>query len=245
MENNGWIKLHRKLTDNPIFRNAELLQLFIYCLLKSNYEDREFLFNGELVKIQRGQFITGRKIIAKDLKQNENSVYTRLKLLEKLKYIKLISNNRFSILTVEKYETYQAIQIELQQQDNNSSTTSQQQDNTTKKDKELIKKEKNKTGGFLFEQIEFPETLNNEVFRESYKQWFDYLKEKRKGLTKIGSKQQLKSLAENSKDAVKMIERSISNGWIGIFALPLNSNPKNGTTNTGQSTQVRIPANSL
>jgi len=130
----GWIQLHRKLIQNPIFDNAELLRLFIYCLLRANHEPDDIIFNKELVKIKRGQFLTGRKVIAKALKQNENTIYTRLKLLEKLGYIKLNSNNKFSILTIVKYEDYQSDKRKPQQPNNNGSTTAQQPNNTNNND---------------------------------------------------------------------------------------------------------------
>ena len=60
MNNNGWIKIHRKIMDNCIYKDAHLLHLFIHCLLKANHKANKFLFNDKEMIIERGQFITGR-----------------------------------------------------------------------------------------------------------------------------------------------------------------------------------------
>jgi hypothetical protein len=104
----GFIQLHRKLLENPIFKKPGLLQLFIYCLLKANHKENEFIFNDELVKIGRGSFLTGRKILSKELKCNESTIYKRLHILEIMQYLKISSTNKFSIITIPNYDKYQS-----------------------------------------------------------------------------------------------------------------------------------------
>ena len=131
----GWIKLHRKLIENPIFLKPELLQLFIYCLLKANHEAQKIIFNGQEVEIKIGQFITGRNAMAKDLKQNPITTYKRLKILENLKILNIKSNNKFSVVTVVNYGLYQSEEIKRNTKRNNKGTTREQQGNTNKNDK--------------------------------------------------------------------------------------------------------------
>ena len=131
----GWIKLHRKLIENPIFLKPELLQLFIYCLLKANHEAQKIIFNGQEIEIKIGQFITGRNAMAKDLKQNPITTYKRLKILENLKILNIKSNNKFSVVTVVNYGLYQSEEIKRNTKRNNKGTTREQQGNTNKNDK--------------------------------------------------------------------------------------------------------------
>ncbi|HIA6871830.1 TPA: DnaD domain protein, partial [Staphylococcus aureus] len=35
----GWIKLHRKLLDSPIFQNEKLFKVFAYCLMKASHKE--------------------------------------------------------------------------------------------------------------------------------------------------------------------------------------------------------------
>ena len=139
----GWIKLYRKLIENPIFLKPELLQLFIYCLLKANHEAQKLIFNGQEIEIKPGQFITGRNIIAKELKQNPITTYKRLKILENLQILNIKSNNKFSVVTVVNYGLYQSEEKKRNTKRNNKGTTREQQGNTNKNDKN-DKNDKNK-----------------------------------------------------------------------------------------------------
>jgi hypothetical protein len=103
----GFIKLHRKTLLNPVFKNANLFHLFIYCILRANHKETEIIFNDEMIKLKRGSFISGIKSLSKDLSTNQNSIYKRLQVLKKLEYITIESNNKFSIITVKNYEKYQ------------------------------------------------------------------------------------------------------------------------------------------
>lgn len=123
MENSGWIKLHRRILDDPIITDDGLFRLFIYCLLNANFKEKTFLFGGESVTVSRGQFITGRKVLAKQLRVKDTTIYYRLRTLEKLKYVSVKSNNQYSLLTVINYDSYAAEIAESEQQENNKVTT--------------------------------------------------------------------------------------------------------------------------
>lgn len=131
----GWIKLYRKLIENPIFLKPELLQLFIYCLLKANHETQRIIFNGQEIEIKSGQFITGREVMGRDLKQNPITTYKRLKVLENLQILNIKSNNKFSVVTVLNWELYQSEEMKRNSKRNNKGTTKEQQGNTYKNDK--------------------------------------------------------------------------------------------------------------
>lgn len=128
----GWTKTHRKILDNPIFKKPELFQLFSYCVLMANHIDKKIIMNGNEITVERGSFVTGRKVMANDTGQGESAIYKRLKVLENLKMISIKSNNRFSVLKVLNYCIYQGSDIEEEQPSNNKVTTKEQPSNTTK-----------------------------------------------------------------------------------------------------------------
>lgn len=99
----GYIKLHRKILDNGIFENAELLKVFVWCILKANSEPA--VVYGRSLKA--GQFVTGRVTAAEELRLPPSTVYDRMQRLQKMKYIKIDSNTKNSKVTVLKYKTYQ------------------------------------------------------------------------------------------------------------------------------------------
>jgi len=122
----GWVKLHRKIIENPIFSNAHLYHLYSYCLLKANHKEKEIMFNGELIKIGAGQFITGRNIISSAVGEKPNTTYKRLKNLEKMNFLSLKSNNQYTVVTVANWDVYQSEEKKVttkSQPSNNEVTT--------------------------------------------------------------------------------------------------------------------------
>lgn len=128
LENETWIKLYRKLLVSPIFENEKALKVWIWCLLKATHIKRDQLVGKTIVNLQNGQLIFGRQKASEELKMSESSVYSYIRLLEKLNMISINNNNKFSIITIEKWEDYQIIK----KQDNNKKTGIKQQNNTNK-----------------------------------------------------------------------------------------------------------------
>ena len=60
----GWISLHRKIMDNPIYSNAFMLKLWIHCLMKASHKEHNQLVGNQMVKLEPGQFVTGRNALA-------------------------------------------------------------------------------------------------------------------------------------------------------------------------------------
>lgn len=144
-DDNGWIKLHRKLLKNPIMQNAELLQLFVYCLLKANHDKSEFIFNGKMQKVERGSFITGLHVLCGDLKQKQTSIHRRLKVLRDLGYIGIKSEKRFSVISIAKYDTYQLStqqggnQMENKGKSSGNQVETNNNDNNEKNEEEIVR----------------------------------------------------------------------------------------------------------
>lgn len=127
---NGFITLHRKLLDSAVFNNPNDLKVWIWCLLRANHAQNTFFFGGEEITVGRGQFIFGRFTASSELKMNPSTIYKILKKLEKAGMIDIKSNNKNSLLSVIKYETYQNRDTRGEQQSNNKVTTEEQQSNT-------------------------------------------------------------------------------------------------------------------
>lgn len=128
---NGWIKLHRKILDWEWFTSPSTLQLFIYLLLRANKEDKKW--RGILIK--RGQLVTSAATISEETKLSTQQVRTSLNRLKSTNEITSKTTNRFTLVTVCKYESYQlfeeteqqAKQQALQQTNNKQITNKQQQ----------------------------------------------------------------------------------------------------------------------
>ena len=65
----GWIKMHRKILDNPIIcKDSDYLSVWIYLLLNATHKEIPAIFKGQKITLQKGQLITGRKSISNQLK---------------------------------------------------------------------------------------------------------------------------------------------------------------------------------
>jgi len=103
----GYIKIHRKILDNGVFENGELLKVFVWCILRANTEPATIYG----INLKVGQFVTGRNSAAQELRIPPTTVYDRIKKLEQLKYISLKSNTKNTIITVLNYSEYQSVEI--------------------------------------------------------------------------------------------------------------------------------------
>lgn len=128
--NNGFIVLHRKILDHPIWKHEGLVHLFVSLLLLASHKEERFIWNGKEEILMRGQLLTGRFVLGEMLNTNPNTIYKRLQVLENLGIINIKSNNKFSIITIVKYREYQDIPEERNRESNNKVTTKEQQSNT-------------------------------------------------------------------------------------------------------------------
>ncbi|QXV20055.1 DnaD domain protein [Staphylococcus epidermidis] len=165
----GWIKLHRKLLDSPIFQNEKLFKVFAYCLMKASHKEHTQLVGRRVVHLKKGQFVFGRKRASEELRLKESTVRDYVKLLEKLGTIDIKSDNKFSVITVVNWAIYQNDEeisdskndkksTTNQHQMDNKSTSNQQQINTNKnvkneKNDKNVKNEKNVVVGDDFATI--------------------------------------------------------------------------------------------
>ncbi len=142
---NGWIKLHRKFLDTSIHSNPNCVALVIYCLLKANYEDNKIIWNGREMTVRRGQFVSGRLNMHLATGISIQTLRTCLNILVNTEFLTIKSTNKFSIISICKYNEYQILENETNQQTNKQLTNNQQTTNkqltTDKKDKKDKKEE--------------------------------------------------------------------------------------------------------
>lgn len=99
----GWIKIHRKILDWEWFDNGNMLKVLLYLIFRANYEDK--LWHGIVIK--RGQLVTSLGNLSGQLRMTINVLRLCLKKLEKAQTITIQSTNRYTLITVCKYDDYQ------------------------------------------------------------------------------------------------------------------------------------------
>lgn len=104
----GWIILHRRLMKKGYYTDSHYVHLWVHILYKANHEEKEFMFNGKIEKCKRGSFITGISKLSRETGINYSKVQRILKLLENEQQIDRQTNNKFSVITVRNYDSYQS-----------------------------------------------------------------------------------------------------------------------------------------
>lgn len=140
-ENNGWIKLHRKMLDNPVvWKDSDHLAVWVYLLLKATHKEYPALFKGKKIILQPGQLITGRYAISEATGVQSDKVYRIIKFLKSEQQIAQQTSSKNSLITVLNWNVYQEdAQQNAQQLHNNCTTTAHKQE---------CKNVKNKKKGF-------------------------------------------------------------------------------------------------
>ena len=205
---NGYILIHRKLLNWQWYKDSNTLHLFIDLLLDANYEDSKVGFQV----IKRGQCLTSLKRMSENTGLTYREIRTSLDKLQKSGEIDKQTTNRYSIITINKYNDYQNI---------DKQTTNKRQTN----DNIIIKNNKNNTN----KEINIKENISKDI----QKKYFESLKvntlfneflEQRKKLKAVNSERAINTLINklNNYDEdtqIKMIENSIVNSWKGIFEI--------------------------
>lgn len=129
----GWIKIHRKILENPIIcKDSDYLAVWIYLLLNATHREIPALFKGKKIILQKGQLITGRKSMANQLKISESKIYRIINDFKSEHQIEQQTSNKNSVITILNWNKYQQIEQQNEQQMNNKRTTDEQQVNTNK-----------------------------------------------------------------------------------------------------------------
>ena len=133
----GWIKIHRTIIDKGWFQDSNAVHLWFYLLLKASHSKSEYLWNGQIINLQPGQFVTGRKKIANETGIQESKIERLLKLFESEQQIEQRKTNTSRLISIINYKKFQSNEQPFEQRVNNKRTTNEQRVNTNKELKEL------------------------------------------------------------------------------------------------------------
>ena len=215
--NNGWIKLHRKLLDNPVvMKDSDHLAVWIYLLLNASHTEYPVLFGGKKISLKAGQLITGRKSIASTLGISESKVRRILDLFEIDQQIDRQRSNKNSLVSILNWDKYQIFDQQIDQQATNKRPTTDQQVTTNKNNKNI--KNIKECKEIIYSDV--PE-LNETIIA-----FIDYRKSIKKPMSDraitllIGK---LNKMSNSVQEQIEILNQSILNGWQGIFPLKNDS----------------------
>lgn len=123
----GWIKLHRCLLDSTTFDNDKLLKIWVWCLLKATHKEHTQIIGKQIVLLEPGQFVYGRKKAAEELNYSETTVREYMKILVETKNVTIKPTNKYSVVTVSQWAFYQSEEEETTNRATNKKPTKSQQ----------------------------------------------------------------------------------------------------------------------
>ena len=152
----GYIKLHRKLqecwiwdSDEPFDRRSAWIDI----LISANHSDNKMLFDGNLILIKRGQFITSIRKLSTKWKWSSTKVTAFLDTLEKDQMIKRESDTKKTLISVINYGLYQDNTSEKKTPKKQTEDTEVTQKNTNKNEEECTKNDKETIYANCFEEV--------------------------------------------------------------------------------------------
>lgn len=130
----GWISLYRKFRNWQWYKDSNVKSVFIHLLLSANHKDEEW--KNKIIK--RGQVITSREHLAIATGLSIQQVRTCLSKLESTNEIEIKTTNKYTQITILKYDKYQR---NIDEQSTNKITDTSTETSTNKKtDKTTNKK---------------------------------------------------------------------------------------------------------
>lgn len=126
MQNQGFVKLYRKLLDSDVKSLGVVgIGFMAYCLLKANHKDNKWFDGSKFLEIKRGQFVTSSLELANELKLGRQVIRTTIRKFEELEIITTKATNRYTLMTIVNYSKYQDKYMPANQQTNQQPTSDQ------------------------------------------------------------------------------------------------------------------------
>ena len=175
---NGFITLHRKFLAWEWAGDCNMVSMFVHLLLLANFEPKKW----QGIEIKRGQFVTSVQTLSGKTGLSVSQVRTCLRKLENTGEIANKTTNKYSIITICKYDSYQSQNICFDKQnDNQIANKSQTNDNQIAIKSQQLNNDNNITNNNII-------TLSSERVSEVEK--VEAIEEKPKAKTKGKTKNQ-------------------------------------------------------
>ena len=239
----GWISMHRKILEWEWYSDINTCRLFIHLLLCANHKDKKY--QGEVVK--KGSFITGRIKLAEQTGLSVQQIRSCLNKLKSTSNITINITNKYSIISITNWESYQDNNQQINQQVTSQQPTSNQPI-TTNNNVNNVNKGNNviKSKGINKEQAAFilPENIDQKLWNE----WMQVRLKKKAVNSETALNALIKKLtscAENGTTENEAMTIAIENSWKTIqpdWIVNMKNNSSKSKPSQGNQKAVRMPS---
>ena len=168
MNGNGFILLHRKITEWEWYQNPNTFRVFLHCLLMANFTDGRF----EGKEIKRGQFVTSLPSLSDQTSLSIRQVRVALDHLIMTGELTNKSYTKYRVITVVKYDQYQSNdrQIDSQMTDKRQTNDSQMTDKRQQYNNNNKNNNDKKNNNELFDRFwsVYPRKVGKENARKAF-----------------------------------------------------------------------------
>src|SRR5690606_20597212 len=245
MEDKGWISLHRKILENPLFterREFSTFEAWIDLLLNVNHKEADVIIKNEVIKCLRGQSLLSYESWGKRWNWSKSKVNRFLVLLQSMNMIRIENVKKTTRLTVCNYDSYQdsrntgetrvkrkrnADETQTKPNNNDNKNNKNNNDNNDNNLSNVIVADASKTFDFKSELLKLgaqENFIDDWLSKKPKKHWtqsvFDFFI------------QEVDAVGIKPSEGVKIIAQ---NGWMG-FRRNYYENLKNSTNGKQQNT---------
>jgi hypothetical protein len=122
-KNLGWVKLYRSVLQNNLFDDHAVLAVFIKILLLASHKPYRKVHKGGVYFLKPGEVYCSESFLQKSLKLSRKQVQRVILLLVKCGVITKKANKQGTIISVNKWDTYQTNEKSEEQRRDNEGTT--------------------------------------------------------------------------------------------------------------------------
>jgi len=105
----GWISLHRKFRENPIYTSSKAVHIWVECLLRASHTKRDFYLKRTKVELEEGQFVMGRKEFGRSINMSGSTAWFWLTRFKADSMIDIKKTSKGSIVTVLNWNKHQRV----------------------------------------------------------------------------------------------------------------------------------------
>lgn len=164
----GYVKLWRKTLDSGWLKNHKLCSLWLWCLLKASHKEFDMIVGCQQVHLMPGDFVFGLNKASDELGISIRSIRTIIDFLRKSKNLTIKTTNKFSIISIVNWDTYQQEETSSDKQTDKQPTSYRQATDNKQECKELKNKKNIYTSEFLEFYTAYPKHKKRD---DAFKAW--------------------------------------------------------------------------
>lgn len=105
----GWIKLHRQVTENEFWHSERFTkaQAWIDLLLLATHKQRTVMIKGSEIRLKAGELCYSQKSLADRWRWNVKSVSIYLSMLSRREMLETKTDNKTTVITIRNWARYQ------------------------------------------------------------------------------------------------------------------------------------------